>query len=238
MTVDLQAFQALQSHPAASAGSAIAATAAATMTPAMELALSINFASAARWRDEFIALVEAHAGEPGRVELAFAARDGSLINRWVLPEAGLDASVLLAMALPAHDVAGAHAFVAGIDWAPAYQRYQEAVHAASEPFAAGQGDVRRAGEFALLDVRRAGVFEAATAMLPDATWRDPARVVDWAGALPAGRKVIVYCVYGHEVGRVTALRLRACGVEASFLDGGFDAWQRAGLRTVLKGATP
>ena len=250
MTVDLRAFQAL---PAASAGSAIAATAAtaattattatasapaATMTPAMELALSSNFTSAARWRDEFIALVEAHANEPGRVKLAFAARDGSLLNRWVLPEAGSHASELLAMALPADDVAAAHAFVAGIDWAPVYQRYQDAVHAASEPFAAGQGDVRRAGELALLDVRRAGVFEAATAMLPGATWRDPARVADWAGALPAGRKVIVYCVYGHEVGRVTALRLRACGVQASFLDGGFDAWQRAGLRTVPKGETP
>ena len=69
-------------------------------------------------------------------------------------------------------------------------------------------------------------------MLNGATSHDPARVADWARALPAGRKVIVYRACGHEVGRVTVLRLRACGVDASFLDGGFDAWQRAGLRTV------
>ena len=225
----------LQSVPVASAGSA---TAVATMTPAMELALSSNFASVARWRGEFIALVEAHADEPGRVELAFDARDGSLINRWVPPEAGSDAALLLAMPLPAKDAAAAGAFVAGIDWAPVYQRYQQAVHAASEPFAAGQGDVGPVGASLLLDVRRAGLFDAATTMLPDATWRDPALVADWAGELPAGSRVIVYCVYGHEVGRVTAMRLRACGVDASFLDGGFDAWQRAGLCTVPKGDTP
>ncbi len=234
MTVDLHALQALPATSAGSATAATAATAADTLTPAMELALSSNFASVARWRDDFIALVESHADEPGRVELAFAARDGSLVNRWVRPEAGSDASVLLAMPLPTDDGAAAHAFVAAIDWAPAYQRYQDAVHAASEPFAAGQGDVGPAGELALLDVRRAGVFAAASSMLPDATWRDPASVVDWAGELPAGRKVIVYCVYGHEVGRVTALRLRAWGVDARFLDGGIDAWQRAGLRTVPK----
>ena len=238
MTVDLQSLQTLPAALAGSATATTATTAAAAMTPAMERALSSNFASVARWRGEFISLVEAHAGEPGRVELAFAARDGSLLNRWVPPEAGSDAAVLLAMPLPVNDAAAARAFVAGIDWAPAYQHYQQAVHAASEPFAAAQGDVVPVGELALLDVRRAAVFEAATAMLPDATWRDPALVADWAGALPAGRKVIVYCVYGHEVGRVTALRLRACGVDACFLDGGFDAWQRAGLRTVPKGGTP
>jgi len=46
----------------------------------------------------------------------------------------------------------------------------------------------------------------------------------------------VYCVYGHEVGRVTAMRLRALGVSARFLEGGIDGWQAAGLPTVAKGA--
>jgi len=35
-------------------------------------------------------------------------------------------------------------------------------------------------------------------------------------------------VYGHEVGRATALRLRAAGVDARFLRGGIDGWQAAG----------
>ena len=54
---------------------------------------------------------------------------------------------------------------------------------------------------------------SAAAMLNRATWPDPARVADSAGALRAGRKVILY---------------GACGVDASFFDGGFDAWQREG----------
>ncbi len=45
-----------------------------------------------------------------------------------------------------------------------------------------------------------------------------------------------YCVYGHEVGRATALRLRALGVDARYLDGGIDAWQRAGRPTEPKAA--
>ena len=214
------------------------ATSADSMTPAMALALSSNFASVADWREGFMASFAAHVNEPGRAELAFVAHDGSLLNRWLPTDAGSDAVVLLAMTTPAAAEAAAElaGFTASIDWAPVYQRYQDAVHAASRPFVATQGDVGTVDEL-LLDVRRAGVFEAATAMLPGATWRDPARVADWAGALPAGRKVIVYCVYGHEVGRVTALRLRASGVDASFLDGGFDAWQCAGLRTVPKGNT-
>jgi Fe-Mn family superoxide dismutase len=46
----------------------------------------------------------------------------------------------------------------------------------------------------------------------------------------------VYCVYGHEVGRVTALRLRAAGVDARYLHGGIDGWVAAGRPTQAKGA--
>lgn len=116
-------------------------------------------------------------------------------------------------------------FMENIHWARLYERYQQAVHAASEPFGATHDEV--AGSM-LLDVRRAGVFEQATAMIPGATWRDPSAVDRWASELPAGRRVVVYCVYGHEVGRSTALRLRAMGLDARYLRGGFDGWQAAG----------
>ena len=112
---------------APSVSASASATSSAAMTPAMELALSSNFPSVARWREEFMALAAAHRNEPGRVELAFMADDGSLLNRWVPSGAGSDAA--------------------------------------------------------------------------------------------------------------TAMRLRARGVNARFLDGGIDAWQRAGLRTVPKGGT-
>jgi Fe-Mn family superoxide dismutase len=65
-------------------------------------------------------------------------------------------------------------------------------------------------------------------MIPGAKWRDPARVAEWSTELQTDRPVIVYCVYGHEVGRATALRLRAAGIDARYLQGGIDGWQAAG----------
>ena len=44
----------------------------------------------------------------------------------------------------------------------------------------------------------------------------------------AGREVVVYCIYGHEVGRSTAMRLRAAGLNARYLRGGINDWQAAG----------
>ena len=72
-------------------------------------------------------------------------------------------------------------------------------------------------------------------MLPGATWRDPGEVARWADELTPGRDVVVYCVYGHEVGRATAMRLRAAGVNARYLSGGIDAWQGGGRSVVPKG---
>ena len=54
--------------------------------------------------------------------------------------------------------------------------------------------------------------------------------------VPRDREIVVYCVYGHEVGRATALRLRAQGIKARFLRGGIDAWQAAGQPVDPKGA--
>jgi chromate transport protein ChrA len=48
-----------------------------------------------------------------------------------------------------------------------------------------------------------------------------------AGELPKDRDVLVYCVYGHEVGRSTAMKLRAAGVRARFLPRGH-RWLDAG----------
>ena len=78
----------------------------------------------------------------------------------------------------------------------------------------------------MLDVRRGGV-EKAEALIPGAHWRDPAAVAAWARDVSRDKEIVVYCVYGHEVGRATALRLRAQGVDARFLRGGIDGWQAA-----------
>lgn len=197
---------------------------ASVLPPPMALALAASFGSVEHWREAFIGMGQALAGAPGSVLLVFQPREGRLLNQ---PEPGGDGLPILACDKPD----GIEAFVNGIDWNAAYERYQEAVHAASEAFGAAQDELAGA---LLLDVRRAGVFEQAASMIPGACWRNPADVSHWAGELPPDREVIVYCVYGHEVGRSTAMRLRAAGLKARYLRGGIDGWQSAGLPLAAK----
>ncbi len=213
------------------------------MAPAMALALTASFGSLERWREEFVAMGKALGGGSGWVLLVFQPRDGSLVNQWAADHTHVLAGGVPILALDMYEHAyhmdfGAQAgawvdtFMQNLDWDAIYQRYQRAVHAASEPYGADQAEVAGAQVF---DVRRAGVFELASQMLPGANWRDPAQVGAWSRTLDPGREIVVYCVYGHEVGRSTAMRLRAQGLKARFLRGGFDAWQSAGLPLVNKG---
>ncbi len=213
------------------------------MAPAMALALMASFGSVERWRDEFVAMGKALGGGSGWVLLTFQPREGSLVNQWAADHSHALAGGAPILALDMYEHAyhmdhGAQAgtyvdaFMTHIDWYQVYQRYQAAVHASSEAFA---GNPEQLGDALVLDVRRAGVFEQASSMLPGARWQDPAKVLQWAADLPRDRAVLVYCVYGHEVGRSTAMQLRAQGVNARFLPGGIDAWQSAGKPVQSKG---
>jgi len=215
-----------------------------TMEPAMKLALDANFGSVERWREEFIAMGTALGGGSGWVLLTFQPREGTLVNQWAADHTHALAGGVPILALDMYEhayhldfgaAAGAYvgAFMGNIDWARAYTRYQHAVHAASEPFGVGQDEI---ADTLLIDVRRAGVYEQAASTLPGARWCDPASVATWAGELPTDREVVVYCVYGHEVGRATAIRLRAAGLMARYLRGGIDGWQAAGRPIQPKGA--
>ena len=202
------------------------------MAPAMALALSANFGGVEAWREAAVALDHAQGGSGGELQLVFQAHDGRLVNQWaasdVSPADG-DGVVLLTLQRPVAQ---------GLDriaWDPVYERYQHAVGAASVACGATHDDV---GDALLLDVRRAGVFEKAAVQLPGARWCDPGTVASWAATLPTDREVVVYCVYGHEVGRATALRLRAAGVRARYLKGGIDGWQAAGRPLQAKQASP
>ena len=207
-----------------------------TMVPAMSLALEANFASVERWRAEFVAMGKALGGGSGWVLLTFLPRDGTLLNQWAADHTDAIAGGVPILALDMYEhayhidfgaAAGDYvdAFMRNVDWGQVYARYQSAVDGASEPLAAGPDELAGAQ---VLDVRRAGVFENAPALIRGARWRDPAAVDTWARDVPRDREVVVYCVYGHEVGRATALRLRALGVRARFLRGGIDGWQAAG----------
>jgi len=214
-----------------------------TLAPAMALALAASFGSVERWREEFIAMGRALGGGSGWVLLTFQPREGTLVNQWAADHTHALAGGMPILVLDMYEhayhldhgaAAGAYvdAFMDNVDWARVYERYQLAVQAASEPFGAAQDDVAAA---MLLDVRRAGVYEQGGAMIPNARWCDPARVGEWASELPTDRELIVYCVYGHEVGRATALRLHAAGLHARFLRGGIDGWQAAGRALTAKG---
>jgi Fe-Mn family superoxide dismutase len=215
-----------------------------TMEPAWALALAASFGDVERWRDEFSAMGKALGGGSGWVLLMFQPREGTLVNQWAADHTHALAGGVPILALDMYEhayhldygaaaAAYVDAFMANIGWAGVYARYQAAVHAASEPFAASQADAENA---LLLDVRRAGVYQQAGQMIPGARWCDPAQVERWAGELPGDRAVVVYCVYGHEVGRATALRLRAAGLNAHFLHGGIDGWKAAGRPLVDKPA--
>jgi Fe-Mn family superoxide dismutase len=212
------------------------------LSPAATLMLDASFGSVPRWREEFTALGRALGGGSGWVLLVFQPHEGTLVNQWAADHTQAVAGGVPILALDMYEhayhldhgaAAGAYvdAFMANIDWAAVYRRYQAAVHAASEPFAATADE---AAEATLLDVRRAGVFANASTMIPGARWCDPATVADWARELPADRPVVVYCVYGHEVGRSTAIRLQAAGVNARYLGGGIDGWQKAGRPVAAK----
>jgi len=207
-----------------------------TMTPAMALALQANFGSVERWREEFVAMGKALVGGSGWVLLSFQPREGTLVNQWAADHTHALAGGVPVLALDMYEhsyhmdfgaAAGQYvdAFMENIHWARVYARYQRAVETSSESFGVSHDGLQGAH---LLDVRRAGVFEQAGEVIPGAMWRDPQTVESWAASLPKNEPVVVYCVYGHEVGRSTAMRLRAAGVDARFLRGGIDGWRAAG----------
>lgn len=80
----------------------------------------------------------------------------------------------------------------------------------------------------LLDVRNAAAVTASGLAVPGALWRDPALVADWGREPARGRTVILYCVHGHEVSRRVGAALRAQGLDARILEGGFEGWRAAG----------
>jgi superoxide dismutase, Fe-Mn family len=198
------------------------------LQPAWQMALEANFGSVQRWHEDFLACAN-NASGAGSVALCFVPSTGMLVNQWLISDLtnAVDAVPLLTLekTTDLSDLSNV------VDWSAPYQRYQDAVHTASEPWSARAENVVNA---LVLDVRRASVFEKASTMLPGAQWRDPALVATWCQELPTTRELVVYCVYGHEVSRGTTLRLRAAGLNARYLEGGIDAWQQAGQALIPK----
>lgn len=81
----------------------------------------------------------------------------------------------------------------------------------------------------ILDVRKAEAFEQSSQCLSGALRLAPQDLPAAAAALPQNRKVVVYCVHGHEVGQDASQALRTAGLDAYYLQGGFEAWKQAAM---------
>jgi Fe-Mn family superoxide dismutase len=199
--------------------------------------LKRDFGSFERWSAEFTGLATALSGGSGWALLSWSARENRLLNHWAADHTQLlaGATPILALDMYEHSYhldfgANARAYVAAfmenIDWDGVALRYAAAVEASTAALAVGAAEVANARS-KRIDVRRKGAYEAAPEVIEGAVWRDPETVDDWAGEL-AGSEVVVYCVFGHEVGQSTAARLRDAGVAARYLSGGIEDWKKAG----------
>lgn len=86
----------------------------------------------------------------------------------------------------------------------------------------------------VLDVRRKNDYDADTAKLPGAEWKNPERMVEWSKALPRDKEVVIYCVRGGSVSNAVLDHLLGQGVKARFIEGGIEAWKGIGGIVVLK----
>lgn len=91
---------------------------------------------------------------------------------------------------------------------------------------------------ALVDVRTDEEFEAEPFLVPGSVRRSHQDVVDWAAAY-AGCAVIVLCQHGRTLSHGVAAWLRHAGAaSAESLEGGIEAWRRAGQPCVVAAKLP
>ena len=81
----------------------------------------------------------------------------------------------------------------------------------------------------LLDVRKKQDRSALPLQIPEASWKDPQAVSDWASELPGHTPVVAYCKRGGPVSRSVVNALAREGLQAVVLTGGIQAWQDAAL---------
>jgi rhodanese-related sulfurtransferase len=86
----------------------------------------------------------------------------------------------------------------------------------------------------IIDVRRRDAYEQSPHLLPGALWHDASKVQQWEGEFDPTRPIVAACKAGHEMSQTTVAQLRADGVDARVLDGGYEGWTKAGLPFVAK----
>jgi len=212
----------------------------------LSVAFARDFGSFERWYSEFTSIGKALGGGSGWAICSWSARTNSLVNHWSADHAHLlaGATPILALDMYEHSyhmdyganaAAYVDAYMRNIDWGKANERYARAIEQATTNLCAtSAGILSNRDQVQVIDVRRAAAYQTSQEVIAGATWQDPEKVSEWCGALPRGKPVVVYCVYGHEVGQSTAAILQARGIDAKFLLGGFHDWKAAGLPVLAK----
>jgi rhodanese-related sulfurtransferase len=90
---------------------------------------------------------------------------------------------------------------------------------------------------AIVDVRIDDDYRADPRLLPGSVRRDYRAVGQWAQHYQ-GKSVVVACQKGLKLSEGTAAWLRHDGIEAQSLEGGFEAWKKAGEVLVRTDKTP
>lgn len=227
-------------------------------TELLTQALTRDFGSVDRWRDEFVAMANGLAGGSGWVLLVYVPRDRRLINQYAGDHGQTVAGGIPILALDMYEHAyhidfGANAkayvdtFMRNIDWKAVQDRYEDASKV-EPPRPLVQKEFNDLPGVAVEEVR--AMLEAGKAVqfidarprhyvsrtqdiIEGAVWRDPERVQEWKGELSKADPVVVFCVYGFHIGCKTAIALREAGFDAKYMKGGHSAWKAIGGPTRL-----
>ena len=215
----------------------------------LSTAMQRDSGSVDQWRAEFTALAKAMGGGSGWALLSWSSREGRLLNHWAADHTQLLAGATPVLALDMYEhayhldfgaaaAAYVDAFMANVHWDRVYRRYGAAVAADALAWSTDVASLSGApAKPVLLDVRRPEHRAMTTDTMAGAAWHDPALLPAWSAALDPNRPVVVCCVHGLDIGRSTALALRARGLDARYLAGGIEAWRAAGQAMVPQEAS-
>jgi superoxide dismutase, Fe-Mn family len=222
-------------------------------TEAIAQALTRDFGSVNRWRDEFVAMAKGLAGGSGWVLLVYVPRDRRLINQVAGDHGQATAGGIPILALDMYEHAyhidfGANAlayidaFHRNIDWVSTQARYEDASKVEPpRPLVQKEfGDLPGVGPeevkamldsgepVQVIDARPRSYISRQQDIMDGAVWRDPERLQDWIGELSKSDPVVVFCAYGFHVGCKMAIALREAGFDAKYMKGGHSAWKAIG----------
>jgi Fe-Mn family superoxide dismutase len=212
---------------------------------ALTEAIVRDFGSQQRWHAEFVAMGKALGGGSGWVVLTRSPRDGRLSNVWGADHTHSLAggTPLLALDMYEHSyhldfgsnaAAYVDAFMANIAWPRVAARFAGETtaprsHSVDAPTARAM--LAADPDLLVIDARLALDATTVPVRLRGARRAPPEKVDEVAASLPKGKKALVYCAWGFEIGGDCAAKLRERGIDAVTVAGGIGTWRANGLPT-------